>query len=177
MSFIGKCNMTMARLAMQRAKMATTLAVGGNRLALSTACARRSESGPAIEHPKSGADLTLRVKNIIHQTENKAKMGGGTKRIEAQHKKGKLTARERIQVLCDPGTFVESDMFMEHTCRDFGMEEEKYPGDSVVTGRGMINGKTSYIFSQDFTVFGGSLSMAHAKKICKVGNEMTSLSK
>lgn len=95
-------------------------------------------------------------------------MGGGQKRIDAQHKKGKLTARERIEVLCDPGTFVEYDMFMEHTCRDFGMENEKYPGDSVVTGHGKINGQTSYIFSQDFTVFGGSLSMAHAKKICKV---------
>ena len=79
-----------------------------------------------------------------------------------------MTARERIEVLCDPGTFVEYDMFMEHTCRDFGMDEEKVPGDSVVTGHGLINGKTSYIFSQDFTVFGGSLSMAHAKKICKV---------
>merc|ERR1712212_508029 len=88
--------------------------------------------------------------------------------IETQHKKGKLTARERIHLLCDPGTFVEYDMFMEHTCSDFGMEKEKIPGDSVVTGHGQINGQTTYLFSQDFTVFGGSLSMAHAKKICKV---------
>ena len=81
---------------------------------------------------------------------------------------GKLTARERIEVLCDAGTFVEYDMFMEHTCTDFGMEQEKVPGDSVVTGHGLINGQRTYVFSQDFTVFGGSLSMAHAKKICKV---------
>jgi len=87
-----------------------------------------------------------------------------------QFSQGKLTARERIDVLCDPDTFVEYDMFMEHTCTDFGMEKEKFPGDSVVTGHGKINGKTSYIFSQDFTVFGGSLSMVHAKKICKVRN-------
>lgn len=79
-----------------------------------------------------------------------------------------MTARERIELLADPGTFVEYDQFMEHTCRDFGMEGEVYPGDSVVTGHCMINGRTSYVFSQDFTVFGGSLSMAHAKKICKV---------
>ena len=68
----------------------------------------------------------------------------------------------------DPGTFVEYDMFMEHTCTDFGMEKEKIPGDSVVTGHGLINGRRTYVFSQDFTVFGGSLSTAHAKKICKV---------
>nr|CAD7453727.1 unnamed protein product [Timema tahoe] len=81
---------------------------------------------------------------------------------------GKLTARERIQLLCDPYSFVEFDMFVEHTCSDFGMEKQKFPGDSVVTGHGLINGRLAYIFSQDFTVFGGSLSSIHAKKICKV---------
>ncbi|XP_055352388.1 propionyl-CoA carboxylase beta chain, mitochondrial-like isoform X2 [Paramacrobiotus metropolitanus] len=81
---------------------------------------------------------------------------------------GKLTARERVSVLMDPGTFVEYDAFAEHTCTNFGMEKEKYPGDSVITGHGQINGRTVYIFSQDFTVFGGSLSSIHAKKICKV---------
>ncbi len=75
------------------------------------------------------------------------------KRIEAQHKKGKLTARERINVLLDPGTFVEYDMFMEHTCTDFGMEKEKIPGDSVVTGHGLINGNRTYVFSQVRNVF------------------------
>ncbi|TRY79593.1 hypothetical protein TCAL_11733 [Tigriopus californicus] len=115
-----------------------------------------------------GAQLTLKVREDIKAQTARAKLGGGQKRIDAQHNKGKLTARERVEVLCDPGTFVEYDMYMEHTCRDFNMENEKYPGDSVVTGYGKINGKTTYIFSQDFTVFGGSLSMAHAKKICKI---------
>nr|CAD7407205.1 unnamed protein product [Timema cristinae] len=81
---------------------------------------------------------------------------------------GKLTARERIELLCDPYSFVEFDMFVEHTCSDFGMEKKKFPGDSVITGHGLINGRLAYIFSQDFTVFGGSLSSIHAKKICKV---------
>ena len=112
--------------------------------------------------------ISFRVKQRIEEARAAALLGGGVKRIAAQHKKGKLTARERIGLLCDPGSFVEYDMFMEHTCSDFGMEKEKYPGDSVVTGRGMIHGQTVYLFSQDFTVFGGSLSMAHAKKICKV---------
>lgn len=115
-----------------------------------------------------GAEHTIRVQNRIKDTRANALLGGGQKRIDAQHKKGKLTARERIEVLCDPGTFLEYDMFAKHTCRDFGMEKEHYPGDSVITGRGEINGKTVFVFSQDFTVFGGSLSMIHAKKICKV---------
>jgi len=115
-----------------------------------------------------GAEHTIRVQNRIKETRANALLGGGQKRIDAQHNKGKLTARERIEVLCDPGTFLEYDMFAKHTCRDFGMETEHYPGDSVITGRGEINGKTVFVFSQDFTVFGGSLSMIHAKKICKV---------
>ena len=115
-----------------------------------------------------GAELTLKVRNRIESQKIAATMGGGQKRIDAQHKKGKLTARERVEVLCDPGSFLEYDKFAEHTCRDFGMEKEIIPGDSVVTGRGEINGKTVFIFSQDFTVFGGSLSMIHAKKVCKI---------
>jgi len=115
-----------------------------------------------------GAKHTLKVREQIEEKRAAALLGGGEKRIAAQHKKGKLTARERVDLLCDPGSFVEYDMFMEHTCTDFGMEKEKIPGDSVVTGHGLINGNQTYIFSQDFTVFGGSLSMAHAKKICKV---------
>ena len=115
-----------------------------------------------------GAEHTIRVQNRIKETRDAALLGGGQKRIDSQHKKGKLTARERVQVLCDPGSFFEYDMFAEHTCRDFGMDKENYPGDSVVTGRGEINGKTVFVFSQDFTVFGGSLSMIHAKKICKI---------
>ncbi|MEP6969577.1 MAG: acyl-CoA carboxylase subunit beta, partial [Betaproteobacteria bacterium] len=97
-----------------------------------------------------------------------ARMGGGVKRIEAQHAKGKLTARERLELLLDEGTFEEWDMFVEHRCVDFGMQDQKVPGDGVVTGYGMINGRLVFVFSQDFTVFGGALSEAHAEKICKV---------
>ena len=97
-----------------------------------------------------------------------ARMGGGQKRIDAQHAKGKLTARERLDVLLDEGSFEELDTYVEHDCTDFGMQEQKIPGDGVVTGSGTINGRLVYVFSQDFTVFGGSLSKRHAEKICKV---------
>ncbi|HOF50894.1 MAG TPA: acyl-CoA carboxylase subunit beta, partial [Rhodoferax sp.] len=109
--------------------------------------------------------------DILEQLEAKrelARMGGGQKRIDAQHKKGKLTARERLEILLDEGTFEEWDMFVEHRCVDFGMADQKIPGDGVVTGYGMINGRLVFVFSQDFTVFGGALSEAHAEKICKV---------
>jgi propionyl-CoA carboxylase beta chain len=109
--------------------------------------------------------------DIIKQLEAKreqARLGGGQKRINAQHSKGKLTARERIELLLDEGSFEEWDMFVEHRCNDFGMANESVPGDGVVTGYGMINGRLVFVFSQDFTVFGGSLSEAHAEKICKV---------
>jgi len=114
------------------------------------------------------SQLTLSVRKKIEETRKKALLGGGQQRIDNQHKKGKLTARERIHLLCDPDTFVEYDLFLEHECADFGMEKQKYPGDSVITGRGKVNGRTCFMFSQDFTVFGGSLSGAHAKKICKI---------
>ena len=97
-----------------------------------------------------------------------ARQGGGAARIEAQHAKGRLTARERIEVLLDAGSFEEWDMFVEHRCVDFGMAERRVPGDGVVTGYGTINGRLVFVFSQDFTVFGGSLSEPHAEKICKV---------
>ena len=108
---------------------------------------------------------------ILQQLEQKreaARLGGGQKRIAAQHAKGKLTARERLELLFDEGTFEEWDMFVEHRCNDFGMADNKIPGDGVVTGYGMINGRLAFAFSQDFTVFGGALSEAHAEKICKV---------
>ena len=111
------------------------------------------------------------MQDIIQQLENKraaARLGGGQKRIDAQHAKGKLTARERLEVLLDEGTFEEWDMFVEHRCTDFGMEDNKIPGDGVVTGYGMINGRLVFVFSQDFTVFGGALSESHAEKICKI---------
>jgi len=97
-----------------------------------------------------------------------ARLGGGEKRIAAQHAKGRLTARERLKVLLDQGSFEEYDMYVEHNCVDFGMEEQKFPGDGVVTGSGTINGRLVFVFAQDFTVFGGSLSERHAQKICKV---------
>jgi len=111
------------------------------------------------------------MQDIIEQLERKraaARLGGGHKRIDAQHAKGKLTARERLELLLDEGSFEEWDMFVEHRCADFGMAEQKVPGDGVVTGYGMINGRLVFVFSQDFTVFGGALSEAHAEKICKV---------
>ena len=97
-----------------------------------------------------------------------AQLGGGQRRIDAQHAKGKLTARERIELLLDDGSFEEWDLFVEHRCTDFGMAEQKIPGDGVVTGYGTINGRLVFVFSQDFTVFGGSLSESHAEKICKI---------
>ena len=104
----------------------------------------------------------------LHALQEAAQLGGGTKRIEVQHKKGKLTARERIDLLLDPGSFNELDMFVTHRANDFGLAEQKILGDGVVTGYGKVDGRLVYVFSQDFTVFGGSLSEAHAEKICKV---------
>jgi propionyl-CoA carboxylase beta chain len=104
----------------------------------------------------------------LESRREKARLGGGAQRIAAQHKKGKLTARERLEVLLDPGSFEEYDMFVVHRATDFGMGETVIPGDGVVTGWGTINGRMTYVFSQDFTVFGGSLSETHAQKICKI---------
>ncbi len=111
------------------------------------------------------------MKDILQELEARrgaARMGGGEKRIAAQHAKGKLTARERIDLLLDEGSFEEFDMFVAHRCTDFGMEDSRPAGDGVVTGWGTINGRMVYVFSQDFTVFGGSLSETHAQKIVKI---------
>jgi propionyl-CoA carboxylase beta chain len=111
------------------------------------------------------------MKEIIEQLEQKrqaSKLGGGQRRIDVQHSRGKLTARERVDMLLDEGSFEEWDAFVEHRCPDFGMSDKKIPGDGVVTGYGTVNGRVVFVFSQDFTVFGGSLSEAHAEKICKV---------
>ncbi|MEO6360434.1 MAG: carboxyl transferase domain-containing protein, partial [Sphingomicrobium sp.] len=97
-----------------------------------------------------------------------ARSGGGEKRVAAQHAKGRLTARERLSVLLDPESFEEAGMFVEHNFSDFGMDSQKISGDGVVTGSGTINGRLVFVFAQDFTVFGGSLSERHAQKICKV---------
>ncbi len=104
----------------------------------------------------------------LEELRQKALLGGGQKRIDAQHAKGKLTARERIDLLLDPGSFSEMDMFVKHRSRDFGLDEHDYPGDGVVTGYGKIDGRLVFLFSQDFTVLGGSLAEAHGAKICKI---------
>jgi propionyl-CoA carboxylase beta subunit len=104
----------------------------------------------------------------LEERRNNARQGGGQARIDAQHKRGKLTARERIDLLLDEGSFEEFDMFVEHRCTDFAMEKSRIPGDGVVTGWGTVNGRTVYVFAKDFTVFGGSLSEAHARKITKI---------
>ncbi|WP_439508264.1 acyl-CoA carboxylase subunit beta [Yoonia sp.] len=109
--------------------------------------------------------------DILQELEDRradARLGGGEKRIAAQHSKGKLTARERIDLLLDEGSFEEFDMFVAHRCTDFGMEQDRPAGDGVVTGWGTINGRMVYVFSQDFTVMGGSVSETHGKKICKI---------
>ncbi|MBF0232982.1 MAG: methylmalonyl-CoA carboxyltransferase [Desulfamplus sp.] len=111
------------------------------------------------------------MKELLDKLEQKnleATEGGGADRISKQHESGKLTARERIDILLDKGSFVEIDRFKSHRCTDFGMEKQKIPGDGVVTGYGLVNGKQAFVFAQDFTVLGGSLSLAHSEKICKV---------
>jgi propionyl-CoA carboxylase beta chain len=111
------------------------------------------------------------MKDILQELDARRKVareGGGPARIAAQHQKGKLTARERIELLLDEGSFEEFDMFVQHRCTDFGMEQVRYPGDGVVTGWGTINGRQVYVFAQDFTVLGGSVSETHAAKICKI---------
>ena len=111
------------------------------------------------------------MKDILAELETRrdtARQGGGDRRVALQHAKGKLTARERIELLLDEGSFEEFDMFVRHRCTEFEMEADRPPGDGVVTGWGTINGRMVYVFSQDFTVFGGSLSATHAQKICKI---------
>ena len=108
------------------------------------------------------------INRMLEERRQVARQGGGEKRIDAQHARGKLTARERIDLLLDPGSFEEIDMFVEHDCHEFGMEERKIPGDGVVTGWGTVNGRPIYVYAKDFTVFGGSLSRAHSRKINKV---------
>ncbi|MBM3609089.1 MAG: methylmalonyl-CoA carboxyltransferase, partial [Alphaproteobacteria bacterium] len=112
------------------------------------------------------------MKDILESLERRraqARLGGGQARIDAQHARGKLTARERIELLLDHGSFEEYDMFVQHRATDFGMDKaEKAPGDGVVTGWGTVNGRTVFVFAKDFTVFGGSLSETHAQKIVKL---------
>ena len=132
--------------------------------------ARKSRINPDLL-PDDKLAKTAKNSSVIAELEHKrerARQGGGQARIEAQHKKGKLTARERIEVLLDPDSFEEFDMFVEHRCTNFDMEKNHIPGDGCVTGHGTINGRLVYLYSQDFTVMGGSLSETNALKICKI---------
>src|SRR5579864_4006677 len=125
----------------------------------------------AIIHSAGAGRAFSRMKHILDVLEERrrvAKLGGGERRIATQHERGKLTARERIELLLDKGSFEEFDMFVEHRSSEFGMENNKVPGDSVVTGYGTVNGRTVFVFAKDFTVFGGSLSETHAQKIVKI---------
>src|SRR5947209_9123617 len=119
---------------------------------------RRSEGEPRMKH----------ILEKLEERRARARAGGGKNRIEAQHKRGKLTARERLELLLDKGSFEEFDMFVEHRASDFGMDKTRIPGDGVVTGWGTVNGRSVFAFAKDFTVFGGSLSEAHANKIVKI---------
>jgi propionyl-CoA carboxylase beta chain len=112
-------------------------------------------------------ELEEKLKKLKEMRET-AKLGGGQKRIDSQHKKGKLTARERLELLLDDGSFEEFDMFVTHRTKEFGLEKEKYLGDGIVTGYGTIDGRLMFVFSQDFTIFGGTLSEAFAEKVCKI---------
>src|SRR6218665_2330050 len=106
--------------------------------------------------------------DLLNQKLETGKLGGGKHRIDAQHKKGKLTARERVHLLLDAGSFEEIGALVVHRTQDFGMDKQLYYGDGVITGYGTVNGRLVYVFAQDFTVFGGALSETHAEKICKV---------
>lgn len=130
----------------------------------------RYESGAMSEAPRSGPSSEKPAPHIqrLDELNAKALVGGGPERIKKQHEAGKLTARERIELLLDPGSFVELDRFVTHRCTEFGMQNQKVLGDGVVTGWGMVDGRKTFVFAQDFTVFGGSLSGAYAQKICKV---------
>ncbi len=130
-----------------------------------------SRSSAFASCPANNATGDAAMKQVIDELERRrggARLGGGQTRIDAQHAKGRLTARERIELLMDEGSFEEFDMFVEHRCAEFGMDKAKFPGDGVVTGWGTINGRVVYVFAKDFTVFGGSLSEAHARKITKI---------
>src|SRR6266496_2448160 len=128
-----------------------------------------TSTGPVAEasHSPGGAALPQKVLDL-RRRKAQALLGGGQRRIDQQHARGKLTARERIELLLDPGSFEETDMLVTHRSTDFGLDKQRYLGDGVVTGWGRIDGRVVYVFSQDFTVFGGSLSETFAEKICKI---------
>ena len=120
------------------------------------------------------SEITAKIRELVEKRDV-AYLGGGEKRIASQHNKNKLTARERIDLLLDEGSFEEFDMFVTHRTTAFGMDKQKYYGDGVVTGRGTVDGRVVYVAAQDFTVFGGSLSETFALKICKIMDQALSL--
>ncbi|KAJ3104940.1 hypothetical protein HDU97_008688 [Phlyctochytrium planicorne] len=156
MSRIIQYSRTLAptRIVAQNLLLSNALPASSMKLAMARSVAATSKEGTLISR--------------ISEKRAEAFLGGGQKRIDAQHAKGKLTARERINLLLDEGTFREYDAFVEHQCTDFDMQKQKITGDGVVTGYGTVNGRLVYVFSQDFTAFGGSLSKTHAQKICKI---------
>src|ERR1700709_1824474 len=123
---------------------------------------------PASAAPQPNSSVKPAHMQRLDDLNAKALLGGGADRIKKQHESGKLTARERIDLLLDAGSFMETDRFVTHRCTEFGMEQQKFLGDGVVTGYGLVDGRKIFVFAQDFTVFGGSLSGAYAQKICKV---------
>src|SRR5262245_19324336 len=126
------------------------------------------DRSPAANPPEAAPAAPPNPVARLEALERQAEAAGGPERVARQHEAGKLTARERIDLLCDPGTFTEIDKFVTHRSTDFGMAEQKIPGDGVVTGYGLVHGRQTFVFAQDFTVFGGSLSEAYAGKICKI---------
>src|SRR5437868_1153341 len=111
--------------------------------------------------------MNIAFKTLTKKNEE-SQLGGGKTRIKSQHERGKLTAQERIHILLDGGSFEEWDRFMEHRCTDFGLDQQQFMGDGVITGHGKINGRLVFVYAQDFTIFGGSLSETNAQKICKI---------
>ncbi|KAI9106115.1 carboxyl transferase [Phlyctochytrium arcticum] len=155
---------TLSRSALRAAARSPRSVIGRSSSALSAF--PRYQSTATATAPAAPREGSVAYK--IEQKRAEAQLGGGQKRIDTQHSKGKLTARERVDLLLDKDSFREYDAFVEHQCVDFGMEKQKITGDGVVTGHGTINGRLVYVFSQDFTAFGGSLSKTHAQKICKI---------
>ena len=121
-----------------------------------------------MTEPEKPQSRPLDASQKLAELDRQATQGGGAARVDKQHALGKLTARERIELLLDPGSFVEIGRFVTHRATDFGMQDQRVPGDGVVTGQGTIDGRRAFVFAQDFTVFGGSLGAAHAQKITKI---------
>lgn len=151
-----------------RKDVVTALPIAATAAASSRFALRAADSSVSSTPIRREFSSTTSIHDRIEKKRHDSLLGGGESRIKKQHEKGKLTARERIELLLDPGSFKEIDAFVEHRCVDFGMEKEKIPGDGVVTGSGTINGRLTFVFSQDFTAWGGSLSETHARKICKI---------